>query len=645
MEKMKMHSPNLIHENIVRIQEIFPDCVTEGKGEDGQLRLAVDFDRLRQELSESIVEGPQERYHLNWPGKREALLLANSPIAKTLRPCRVESVDFDTTVNLFIEGDNLDALKLLQETYLNNIKMIYIDPPYNTGKDFLYVDKFAKSTGEYLLDSGVKDEQGYRLVANTDSNGRFHSDWLTMMYSRLKLARNLLKDDGVIFISIDDSENHNLRKITEEIFSQDNFLAELVWHLSSGPQAGHFTRSNESIIAFAKNKSKLPYFKDITGGTIQHGALKKISAANPASEILFPKGSIQCESENIEFENELGGSEKQYVTAGKLRFVNGVLAEDVRIKAGWAMKNQLIQWLKGEETFDSKGQNVLRFYFNSRGILFYEKERRTFHPKTVVSSSEVGGTKAGGDEIRDLFGEKHMSFPKPSGLVKFLTKLVCQNNGDTILDFFAGSATTAHAVIEQNAEDDRRRKFIMVQLAEPCDERSSAYKAGFQSIAELSKERIRRAGQKFLDGEHHEGWNKDIGFRVLKIDSSNMAEVYYTPDAIEQNQLNIFSDNIKSDRKPEDLLFQVLLDWGVDLSLPIRKESIRSKTIFFVNQPPYDLVACFDTGVNEDLVKELARFEPLRIVFRDTGFDSDAIKINVEQIFKQMSPSTEVKSI
>lgn len=663
-----MHSPNLTEGNVAKLAELFPNCVTEVvdenhgiHGNDKKIKKAIDFDSLRQELSGAIVEGPRERYHLNWPGKREALLAANAPIAKTLRPCREESVDFDTTQNLFIEGDNLDALKLLQETYLGKVKMIYIDPPYNTGKDFIYKDNFAENTEEYLKKSNQKDEEGNRLVANTDSNGRFHSDWLSMMYPRLKLARNLLRDDGVVFISIDDNENHNLRKLCEEVFGQDNFLAELIWHLSSGPQTGHFTRSNESIIAYTKNKACLPYFKDTTGGTIKHGALKKISQANPAGEIRFKKGTIEFEGDNAEFDNELGGSEKQYITEGKLRFINGQLAEDVTIKAGWAMKNQVLSWLNRINTYDSKGQKVIRFYFNSQGILFYEKERGTYHPKTVISSTEVGGTKAGGDELIELFNKKLMSFPKPSNLIKFLCKTVVNEN-DIILDFFAGSATTAHAVMQLNAEDGGNRKFIMVQLPEKCDEKSEAYKAGYSTIAEIGKERIRRAGKK-ITAEYTENAEKkkddlfdsssvssvvpklDIGFRILKIDSSNMADVYYTPDAIDQPQIKLFTDNIKPDRTAEDLLFQVLLDWGVDMSLPVTKEIIAGKEVFFVDGNA--IAACFvkDGGITEDFVKKLAKRKPLRVVFRDAGFKDDSVKINVEQIFKLMSPHTDVKCI
>jgi len=646
MDKLKMHSPDITQHNINKLLELFPNCKTEKQDDNGELCTGIDFDLLKQELSKNIVEGSKERYQLNWPGKKEALLTANAPIAKTLRPCRGESVDFDTTENLFIEGDNLDALKLLQETYLGKVKMIYIDPPYNTGSDFLYVDDFAESTDYFLKKSGQKDEIGNRLGTNTDANGRFHSDWLSMMYSRLRLAKNLLKDDGVVFISIDHNENHNLRKLCEEIFGEDNFLAELIWHLSSGPQAGHFTRSHESIIAFSKTKNELPFFKDKTGGSIKHGALKKISSANPASEITFPKGSIKCEESNIDFGDELGGSEKQYVISGNLSFINGELKGDVTLKAGWAMKNQVMQWLEGKETYDSKGQKVLRFYFNSQGILFYEKERGTTHPKTVIPSSEVGGTKAGGDDVKSLFGEKIMSFPKPVQLLKFLAGLVCHNSSDIALDFFAGSSTTAHAVMQLNAEDNGDRKFIMVQLPEACNQQSEAFKAGYSTIAEISKERIRRAGTKIKE-ENPKASDIDTGFRVLKIDSSNMSDVHCTPDSVARDDLFNQVEHIKTDRSSEDLLFQVMLDWGVDLSLPIRKETIEGKEVYFVNDD--DLVACFDKGIDEALIKSLAANAPRRVVFRDDGFgtgnDNDSVKINAEQIFKQLAPATDIKAI
>jgi len=639
MEKMKMHSPNLTQENIARIRELFPGCVTEAQGEDGKPRLAVDFDQLRQELSESIVEGPQERYHLNWPGKREALLTANAPIAKTLRPCREESVDFDTTKNLFIEGDNLEALKLLQETYLGKVKMIYIDPPYNTGNDFIYEDDFAENAKEFLRRSNQTDEEGNRLITNTEANGQFHSDWLSMMYPRLKLARNLMRDDGVVFISIDNNEVENLKKLCSEIFGEDNFISVLIWK-SGRTAASHFTNEHEYILCYAKSKLSLPLFEYGGDKSISDRAIKRPTTKNPVSPIRFPAG-IDFESIDKIFPSELGEREPVKIIDGVFEAKNGKLANDVTIEAAWTMKDMIIGWLNGNEIYDQKGQKVTRFFFKSNGVLQYEKTKGTIHPKSIIDGYT---TKQGGGDIVELLGTNYFSFPKPKALISSFIGVVTKND-DIILDFFAGSATTAHAAMQINVVDGGNRKFIMVQLPEPCDEHSEAFKAGYKTIADISKERIRRAGKKILEGECHEGWNKDIGFRMLKVDSSNMADVYYTPDAIEQGKLKFFTDNIKSDRKPEDLLFQVLLDWGVDLSLPIRKETIQGKTVFFVNEPPYDLVACFDTGVNEKLVKELARFEPLRVVFRDTGFVSDAVKINVEQIFKQMSPGTEVKSI
>lgn len=623
MDKLKMHTPDLTQDNIARILELFPGCVTEAEGDDGQLRLAVDFDQLRQELSESIVEGPQERYHLNWPGKREALLTANAPIAKTLRPCREESVDFDTTKNLFIEGDNLEALKLLQETYLGKVKMIYIDPPYNTGNDFIYEDDFAENAEEFLKRSNQKDEEGNRLVANTESNGRFHSDWLSMMYPRLKLARNLLRDDGVVLMSIDDEEVHNLRKLCDEVFGNGNFIAQFVWKARQFTDARAKTNvstDHEYIVAYAKNN----------GFSLKGVERDESKFSNPDND---PRGEWMSRSilglatreqrPNLHYDIEEPGTGRVFPP---------------NPSTGWRYSKEKMNELisNGFILFPKKDDGRPR----------EKKFRRDMKSDFIAFRSIIDGvhTADGTQEIRSIFGADLFPFPKPSDLIASLVGQVTVDD-DIVLDFFVGSATTAQAVMKVNAEDGGNRQFIMVQLPELCDEKSDAFKAGYKTIAEISKERIRRAGKRTLEGECHEGWNKDIGFRVLKIDSSNMADVYYTPDAIEQGQLKIFTDNIKPDRKPEDLLFQVLLDWGVDLSLPIRKETIQGKTVFFVNEPPYDLVACFDTDVNEDLVKELARFEPLRVVFRDTGFVSDAVKINVEQIFKQMSPGTEVKAI
>lgn len=628
MEKMKMHSPNLTQENIARIRELFPGCVTEAQGEGGQLRLSVDFDQLRQELSESIVEGPQERYHLNWPGKREALLTANAPIAKTMRPCREESVDFDTTKNLFIEGDNLEALKLLQETYLGQVKMIYIDPPYNTGNDFIYEDDFAENAEEFLKRSNQKDEEGNRLVSNNESNGRFHSDWMSMIAARLRLARNLLTDDGLVFISIDEGEASNLRLICDEIFGAKNFIEQVAWKnkYGSGALTKGFANVHEYIFVYSKgvfeniaapldDEQRSAYKLRDDKYEIRGGYITQPLATNSKDD--RPNLQYSIFHEGVEIKPE-----KQWIWS-----------QD-RFEKAYANDEIVINEKNGKYSVRSK-----QYLRDEHGV------ERLGKPVSFLNGPfNQDGTK----EIKELFSFSVFGFPKPSRLIEYFLSFVINddpNKDFVVMDFFAGSGSTAQALMQLNAKDGGNRKFIMVQLPELCDEKSEAFKTGYKTIAEISKERIRRAGNNILKGECHEGWNKDIGFRVLKVDSSNMADVYYTPDAIEQGQLKIFTDNIKSDRKPEDLLFQVLLDWGVDLSLPIRRETIQGKTVFFVNEPPYDLVACFDTGVNEDLVKELARFEPLRVVFRDTGFVSDAVKINVEQIFKQMSPGTEVKSI
>jgi len=630
MEKMKMHSPNLTQENIARIRELFPGCVTEAQGEDGQLKLAMDFDHLRQELSESIVEGPQERYHLNWPGKREALLTANAPIAKTLLPCREESVDFDTTKNLFIEGDNLEALKLLQETYLGKVKMIYIDPPYNTGNDFIYQDDFAVDKVEFELASGVRDEKGNKLFdqekwrQNSSSKGRFHSDWLSMMHPRLKLARNLLKDEGVIFISIDDYEVANLRKLCDEVFGVDNFVAEFVWkrRVSSAMADNNVSSDQDYVVCY--QKGYLEGFRGIGKD------FKRYS--NPDND---PRGPWILDNLTVGMNASMRPNQAYDLVdpaTGKVYPFNP--------NRVWAFIPESMNKMIAE------GRIVFPDDTSKRPMQkrFKNELKSACNPFSTLMMDRVGLNTEATRTIQEIMGGNIFDYSKPISLLKTLIPQVTEED-DLIVDFFAGSSVTAHAVMQQNAEDGGNRKFIMVQLPEPCDEKSEAFKAGYKTIAEISKERIRRAGKKILEGQYHEGWNKDIGFRVLKVDSSNMADVYYTPDAIEQGQLKIFTDNIKSDRKPEDLLFQVLLDWGVDLSLPIRKETLQGKTVFFVNEPPYDLVACFDTGVNEDLVKELAGFEPLRVVFRDSGFVSDAVKINVEQIFKQMSPGTDVKSI
>ena len=640
MEKMKMHSPNLTQDNIARIRELFPGCVTEAQGEDGKLRLAVDFDQLRQELSESIVEGPQERYHLNWPGKREALLTANAPIAKTLRPCREESVEFDTTKNLFIEGDNLEALKLLQETYLGKVKMIYIDPPYNTGNDFIYEDDFAENAEEFLKRSNQKDEEGNRLIANTEAKGRFHSDWLSMMYPRLKIVSNYLADDGLLAVSISDKEVFQLGKLLDEIFGPTNKLACAPWlsEASGGKEKTGLRTGHEYLLIYYKSTSESVSQDERSTGELN---LKdKWGPYRKGRELMKWGGTSLREDRPNQFYGLMTPHEEEV-----LPYRNDGKEGHWR----WGKENKSIKIAREDPVFFHWEKRPFDDGVNVNG----KAERWVPYEKIRASKKSVGwstwldkfGTNADGTrELKELFGFKVFDTPKPTQLVEWFLSLHASDDS-IVMDFFSGSSVTAHATMKLNAGDGGNRKFIMVQLPDPCDQKSEAFKAGYKTIAEISKERIRRAGQKILEGECHESWNKDIGFRVLKIDSSNMADVYYTPDAIEQNLLSDQTDNIKPDRKPEDLLFQVLLDWGVDLSLPIRKETIQGKTVFFVNEPPYDLVTCFDIGVNEELVKELARFEPLRVVFLDTGFASDAVKINVEQIFKQMSPHTGVRSI
>lgn len=644
MEKMKMHSPNLTQDNVARIRELFPNCVTEAKGEDGSVKLAVDFDQLRQELAASIIEGPQERYHLNWPGKREALLSANAPIAKTLRPCRDESVDFNTTKNLFIEGDNLDALKLLQETYLGKVKLIYIDPPYNTGKDFIYRDDFAEDSEEYLARSNQKDDSGNKLVANPESNGRMHSDWLTMMYSRLRLARNLLKDDGAIFISINHKEVANIRKIADEIFGEDNMLCLFAWRTDGNfDNQAKFKYCHEYVIAYAKQESAFQHPLVVDPGTPAESkifraeirnTIVKNGPKNPATEITLPVGFPAA------FENGIipARTDSWPNIRAEIKVKDGKLTHGAKVYSGWSSKELLEEFIgnKCQAIFDAKGQETV-FEITSTGAIEAIKVRG--EPSHVISMlSGFGGPQKATADLLEL-GVPFDDYPKPVELIKYLLSMVREKDFIAV-DFFSGSATTAHAILKLNAEDDGCRRFIMVQLPEPCYENTEAFKAGYKTIAEIGKDRIRRAGEQIGEGRQ-----LDVGFRVLKIDTSNMADVYYMPDSLDKAKFDLFVDNIKVDRTPEDLLFQVMLDWGIDLALPIAKQSIQDKDVFFVDGNA--LVACFDASgsIDEAFVKELAKQQPLRVVFRDAGYKDSAVKINVEQIFKLLSPATEVKCI
>ena len=625
MEKLKMHSPDLTQDNIARIRELFPSCVTEAKGADGSIKLTIDFDQLKQELSGQIVEGPQERYHLNWPGKREALITANAPIAKTLRPVRDESVDFDTTKNLFIEGDNLDALKLLQETYLGKIKMIYIDPPYNTGNDFVYDDDFAEDSDEFLVRSNQKDENGNRLVANTESNGRFHSDWLTMMYSRLRLGRNLLREDGCIFISIDDSEVHNLKKICDEIFGEDNFIADLIWEK-------RFTRNNDARLMSFVTDHILFYRKSAELQTLREPRTEKSDSiySNPDND---PRGKWT----SVSYISQRTKEERKNLSYPIKNPLTGV--DVVHPINAWKYSHEqyLLHAKENRLHWGKEGENQY-----PRLKRFLSELKEGIVPVNLWSYKETGTSDDGTKEVNELIGKDIFNYPKPTSLLKRMLQLSTTKESDIVLDFFSGSGTTADAVMQLNSSDGGNRKYILVQLPEACDIKSQAYKSGYKSINEIGKERIRRAAKKIK--ENNPLFTGDLGFRVLKVDTSNMTDIYYIPDNIDQKKLLDAVRNIKPDRdNPEDLLFQVLLDWGVDLTLPIVRKKIQGKAIYFVDDNA--LVACFDKGITEELVKELAENKPLRVVFRDNGFESDAVKINADQIFKQLSPGTEVKSI
>jgi adenine-specific DNA-methyltransferase len=625
MNKLKMHSPDLTQSNIAKVAELFPNCITEVRIADGATSYAIDFDQLRQELSTSVVEGPQERYQINWPGKREALLTANAPIAKTLRPCREESLDFDTTQNLFIEGDNLDALKLLQETYLNKVKLIYIDPPYNTGNDFIYEDDFAEDSEAYKLRSNQNDESGNRLTANTEANGRFHSDWMSMIYSRLKLARNLLCDDGFIFISIDNGEASNLRKIADEVFGESNFVECITWKkkYGGGAKTKYFVGLHEYILCYSKNKQLIEKIE------IPYGEANR-KYYKYEDEKLAVRGPYRLQPLNTNSNDH----------RENLIFPIAFEGEEIWPESQWQWSKQRVELAaENNELVITRTKNGTSVNFKQY-LRDEDGEERTTKPFSIIDGIY---TQHGTTEIKELFGDgKTFSFPKPTELLTSLIRIL--GPGDhLVLDFFSGSATTANAIFKLNAEDGGNRRFILVQVPEKCDSESVAFKSGYKTIAEIGKARIRLSGAKVLGGVCAEKWKKDVGFRTLKIDSSNMKEVFYTPDAVAQDQLFDQVNNIREDRTSEDLLFQVLLDWGVDLALPIAKETIDGKTVYFVDGNA--LAACFDEGVSEEFVKRLAKREPLRVVFRDAGFATDSVKINVEQIFKLMSPSTDVKTI
>ena len=631
MNKLKLQTTNVVDENIKRIGELFPNCLTERLDENGKPETAIDFDLLRQELSKSIVEGPEERYQFTWPDKRNAIRLANAPTTDTLRPCREESVDFDTTQNLYIEGDNLQVLKLLLENYLGKVKMIYIDPPYNTGNDFVYNDDFAQSAGEYIHNSGQEDEEGNRLVANTESNGRFHTDWLNMIYPRLKVAKDLLSEDGVIFISIDEHESHNLRKICDEIFGISNFISQIVWEkrYTRSNNAKKFTTLTEPLLCYVKNSTNVFDIKEQRNEKADsiytnpdndpRGVWTSVSYVNPATKDQRPNLSYPLF-------NPITHKEVVHPT-NAWKYERATYEQHVR-------DNKLYWGKNGENSYP----RLKKFLFEMEGGMV---------PVDLWSYEDSGSTDLASKELENLLGRKIFDFPKPKELIMRILSLIInakQDNDFLTLDFFSGSATTAHAVMQLNAEDGGNRKFIMVQLPEATDENSEAYKAGYKNICEIGKERIRRAGKKILEEQQAKqadlfsGEQKplDIGFRVLKLDSSNMQDVYYSPEQFNENLL--FEDNIKPDRTEEDLLFQAMIELGIELSAKIEKQELAGKTVWSVANGY--LMACFDTDVNETTITEIARQKPYYFVMRDSSLATDNVADNFEQIWEEYSKET-----
>lgn len=654
MDKLRMQTANKADENFRKLAAMFPNAVTETINENGEVVRAIDKDVLMQEISCTVVDGNEERYQFTWPDKKKSVLLANAPINKTLRPCREESVDFDTTENLYIEGDNLEVLKLLQETYLGKIKMIYIDPPYNTGNDFVYEDDFAQSTDEYLANSGQFDEDGNRMVQNTESNGRFHTDWLNMIYPRLKLAKDLLSDDGIIFISIDDNELENLKKICEEIFGESNFVANIVWKHTQQSKNDelHFSRQYNHTVVYAKNKSCLHRFY------FERTDEDNKNYSNPDND---PKGMWR---------------------SGDVRSPNyrKTLCYDIVAPNGNIIKAPANGWRWSEESIKEKlSTGEIKFKDDFSGIIrkIYLCDQPGRTPENLWEGSRFGTTRQAAAMIKELFdGIQVFDTPKPIELIRSMIIIALKDNNAIVLDFFSGSATTAHAVMQLNAEDGGHRKFIMVQLPEATDEKSEAYKAGYKTICEIGKERIRRAGAKInkenerlkdvpllkddkdiqlfnsIAQNGHDAvertksafercdvsYSLDTGFRVLKCDTSNMKEVYYNPAEYEASLFSSLEDNIKEDRTPEDLLFQVMLDLGVLLSSKIEETTIAGKKVF--NVEDNYLIACFDDNVTEDVITEIAKQKPYYFVMRDSSMANDSVATNFDQIFATYSPDT-----
>ena len=632
-----MHSLDVIGSNIEKVQQLFPNCVTERLGKDGKPELAVDFEKLQAELSNEIIGEGEERYQFTWPDKRAANRLANTPTTMTLRPCREESVDFDHTQNLYIEGDNLDVLKVLRETYLGKVKMIYIDPPYNTGNDFVYNDDFAQSRDEFEETSGLFDEEGNQTIdpmqRNTESNGRFHTDWLNMIYPRLKVARDLLTDDGVIFISIGDAEINNLHKLCNEVYGESNFIAKIVI-ITGANQAGEgvlIQKNIEYVLCYGKNiiqttinrvdktEESWRNLNDAPSSLVTRPDMGYTIYYNPKTEEMLPVYDYDKAKLNLNDEDEVYSTDLDLIKKGF-----------IPVRPG-KRNGSLHRWRWGIETFKKRISEIKMF--STKGDFIPKFMQGGFNPPKNYHNFPGGAS-----ELKLLFGEKiPFDYPKGVSFLKYFVSIGSETDS-IILDFFSGSATTAHAVMQLNAEDGGTRKFIMVQLPEKTDEKSEAYKAGYKNICEIGKERIRRAGRKIKDeNKDKEGIEKlDIGFRVLKLDTSNMEDVYYTPQ--EFTMQSLFNENVKADRTGEDLLFQVMLDLGIELSAKIETQQIAGKTVYLVDDNY--LVACFDRDVTEAAIKEIAKMHPVYFVMRDASAANDNVIDNFEQLFEAYSKDT-----
>jgi len=637
VKKLNLETKNLAKDKFIKLAELFPNAITEtiiGQDEDGNdiIDRAIDADILRQEIAEHVIEGREERYEFTWPDKRKSMLLANAPINKTLRPIREDSLNFDETENLYIEGDNLDVLKLLRETYLGKVKMIYIDPPYNTGNDFVYEDDFAQNMEDYKEVSGDFDEEGNRLFKNTDSNGRFHTDWLNMMYPRLKLARDLLSDDGVIYISIDDNEVHNLRKICDEVFGEDNFIAQFVWiKKKKGSHLSKTTRSmTEYILCYSKTVGNIELYGEDAYSNKQQPLAKR---TNSIKQLIFPRNVVKTTlSDGVYKANKYGEGTSALTFKNDIIVSNGVVKSEIVVEGPFV-------WTQTKLDKELKSGTIAnlssKFGFN---VLRANQSEKIKRPSTLIDIKiNVGTNEDAYKEAIELFGQEGiMSYPKPISLIKFLVNTITYFDKDAIVvDFFSGSATTAHAVMELNAEDGGNRKHIMVQLPEETEEKSEAYKAGYKNICEIGKERIRRAGKKIK--EDYPDSKFDAGFRVLRVDSSNMKDVYHKPEDYSQSFLDKMESNIKEDRNEEDLLFQVMLSLGIDLSSKIEKEKINDNKVLIVEDG--FLISCFDEEITEGTVESIAKKHPYYAVFSE-GKMSDSTLANFEQIFDTYSPTT-----